>query len=141
MMNEKDLLTALQNGEKPEDLANKFAEMLNAAIDAHSKAAQDAERLKAEKKADAQNMINAVMDFFQKHYPSVYSEDLRSPMLADLVIMAADEALAETQKKFGPLEALLESKPKVTVRKNGKVVEDSEDALMQFLRKEGLLNS
>ena len=71
MVNSKDILTRLQNGEKAEDIANELINALNDANDAYNKEveAKKAEsETKAKKIADMQDILDLLHDFCIEYY-------------------------------------------------------------------------
>ena len=71
MVNSKDILTRLQNGEKAEDIANELINALNDANDAYNKevAAKKAEdEAKAKKVADMQLILDLLHNFCIDYY-------------------------------------------------------------------------
>lgn len=71
MVNSKDILTRLQNGEKAEDIANELINALNDANDTYNKevAAKKAEsEAKAKKVADMQDILDLLHDFCIEYY-------------------------------------------------------------------------
>ena len=71
MVNSKDILARLQNGEKAEDIANELINALNDANDAYNKevAAKKAEsETKAKKVADMQDILDLLHDFCIEYY-------------------------------------------------------------------------
>ena len=91
MVNSKDILTRLQNGEKAEDIANELISALNDANDAYNKeaAAKKAEdeakaKRDAKKVADMQDILDALHDFCIEYYCET-NEDIN----------AVEEAFAE----------------------------------------------
>ena len=71
MVNSKDILTRLQNGEKAEDIANELINALNDANDAYNKEveAKKAEsETKAKKVADMQDILDLLHDFCIEYY-------------------------------------------------------------------------
>ena len=70
MFNMEDILARLQNGETPEAIADSFTNALNGAVQEQAK--QDAARKKEDEKlADAQAIVDRVLDFLDKWYPEV----------------------------------------------------------------------
>ncbi len=93
MINEKDILARLQNGESADDIAQALIDVLNSAKDkydeelaAQAKANEEANaklKLEAEKQDDMDIVLNAIYDFIYKWY----CED--------------DEDIADLDKIFG----------------------------------------
>ena len=71
MVNSKDILTRLQNGEKAEDIANELINALNDANDAYNKeveAKKAEDEAKAKKVADMQDILDLLHDFCIDYY-------------------------------------------------------------------------
>ena len=68
MVNSKDILTRLQNGEKAEDIANELINALNDANDAYNKEVEAESEAKAKKVADMQDILDALHDFCIEYY-------------------------------------------------------------------------
>ena len=71
MVNSKDILTRLQNGEKAEDIANELINALNDANDAYNKeveAEKTEDEAKAKKVADMQDILDLLHDFCIEYY-------------------------------------------------------------------------
>ena len=117
MINQKDIFTALQNGEDPQVLANSFADALNAAIKQKAEAdaelkAKKAENARQEKLDFAASIIEDIMDFLEEFYPDVYDEDMREAATShpELLVNAFDQAEAEVKRMkplFNELERLI----------------------------------
>ena len=154
MINQNDIFTALQNGEDPEVIANKFADALNAAI--KQKAEADAEKERQAKKAEnvrqekldfAASIIEDIMDFLEEFYPDVYDEDMREAATShpELLVNAFDQAEAEIKHMkplFDELERLTKAldsdgdkdmKPTPRPARSANPIED-------FLKMNGLKN-
>lgn len=156
MVNSKDILTRLQNGEKAEDIANELVNALNEANDAYNKevAAKKAEdeakaKREAKKVADMQDILDLMHDFCIEYYCD-NNEDINAveaafaDLTAEKVITMVEEAGAaalefETQlKSFNDMLAktpLFKSEdPKVI-----KVKKSDADAIIKsFLNTMGL---
>lgn len=103
--NMNDILTALQSGQDPQDIANSFADQLNAAI--RQKAEDDkAADTKSEKIARTAEAIDVVLDLLEDFYPDLYTDEMRDAFTAEDLVEAMDEAYAEIQKMSPVLDAL-----------------------------------
>ena len=71
----EDILTMLQEGQKPEDIANSFAAVLNSAIQEQKKIDSAAER-EANKLADFSLVVDTAVTFIQDYYPELVSGDI-----------------------------------------------------------------
>ena len=117
MINQNDIFTALQNGEDPEAIANKFTDALNAAIKQKAEAdaelkAKKAENTRQEKLDFAASLIEDIMDFLEEFYPDVYDEDMRNAATEhpEMLVDAFDQAEAEVKRMkplFNELERLI----------------------------------
>ena len=106
MVNSKDILTRLQNGEKAEDIANELINALNDANDTYNKevAAKKAEsEAKAKKVADMQDILDLLHDFCIEYYCDS-NEDINAveaafdEFTAEKVIEIVEEAGAAVLK-------------------------------------------
>lgn len=106
MVNSKDILTRLQNGEKAEDIANELISALNDANDAYNKEveAKKAEsEAKAKKVADMQDILDLLHDFCIEYYCDS-NEDINAveeafdEFTAEKVIEIVEEAGAAVLK-------------------------------------------
>lgn len=104
MVNQNDILAALQGGADPEAIAQNFADMLNAAIaekakqeeaERQAKAAAETRQEKIDWMAEILGMLN---DFIKEFYPAIYDEDLAKKIEAKDVVEAFDQAYDEVQR-------------------------------------------
>ena len=117
MVNSKDILTRLQNGEKAEDIANELISALNDANDVYNKevAAKKAEdEAKAKKVADMQDIVDLLHDFCIEYYCD-NNEDINAveeafaELTAEKLIAIVEEAGAavlDMEKKLKDIEKL-----------------------------------
>ena len=121
MVNSKDILTRLQNGEKAEDIANELVNALNEANDAYNKevAAKKAEdeakaKREAKKVADMQDIVDLLHDFCIEYYCD-NNEDINAveeafaELTAEKLIAIVEEAGAavlDMEKKLKDIEKL-----------------------------------
>ena len=148
MVNQNDILAALQNGEDPQVIANKFADALNAAI--KQKADADAEKERqakaaANKEAYAEKVIDAIFDMMEHCYPDEYDPDMRKVIKASAVAEAMDSTMKDFRRihgAFKSLEALVNSleEEHATPRTRVVVKEQNIDPLDAFLKANGLKN-
>ena len=153
MVNSKDILARLQNGEKAEDIANELVNALNDANDEYNRA-QAAQKAEEEAKAkretkkitDMQFILNLMQDFCIEYYCD-NNEDINavekafSELTAETVIAMVEEAGAavlDMEKKMKDIEKLFGSfKP--TPVKTIKADKKNADAIINdFLRSIGL---
>ena len=148
MVNQNDILAALQNGEDPQVIANKFADALNAAI--KQKADADAEKERqakaaASKEAYAGRVLDAIFDMMENCYPDEYDPDMRKVIKAKAVAEAMDSTMKDFRRingAFKSLEALVNSleEEHTTPRTRVTVKEKNIDPLDAFLKANGLKN-
>ena len=158
MVNSKDILARLQNGEKAEDIANELVNALNDANDAYSKevAAKKAEseakaKREANKVADMQDILDLLHDFCIEYYCDS-NEDINevhaafNEFTAEKVIEIAEEAgaavlelneqLKDIEKMFGTFPF---SKPTVELKVGKDATPTDADAVIgKFLKSIGL---
>ena len=119
MVNSKDILTRLQNGEKAEDIANELINALNDANDTYNKeiAAKKAEdEAKAKKIADMQDILDLLHDFCIEYYcdsnedineVDAVFDDFTAEKVIEIVeeagaaVLELDEQLKDIEKMFG----------------------------------------
>ena len=148
MVNQNDILAALQNGEDPQVIANKFADALNAAI--KQKADADAEKERkakaaANKEAYAGRVLDAMFDMMENCYPDEYDPEMRKVIKASAVAEAMDSTMKDFRRihgAFKSLEALVNSleEEHATPRTRVTVKEKNIDPLDAFLKANGLKN-
>ena len=154
MVNSKDILARLQNGEKAEDIANELINALNDANDAYNKEveAKKAEsETKAKKVADMQDILDLLHDFCIEYYCDS-NEDINAveeafdDFTAEKVIEIVEEAgaavlelneqLKDIEKMFG---AFPFSKPTVELKVGKDATPADADAVIgKFLKSIGL---
>ena len=157
MVNSKDILTRLQNGEKAEDIANELINALNDANDAYNKEveAKKAEsETKAKKVADMQDILDLLHDFCIEYYCD-NNEDINAveeafdDFTAEKVIEIVEEAGAavlELNEQLKDIEKMFDtfpfgklSKPTVELRLDKDATPADADAVIgKFLKSIGL---
>lgn len=137
--NMNDILTALQGGQDPQDIANSFADQLNAAI--RQKAEDD--KVASDKSYKIERVgkvLDAALDLLEDFYPDLYTEEMRDAFTAEDLVEAMDEAYAEIQRMSPVLDALgdllKELEKEDTVKPNDKVL--SANPIDMFLKQNGL---
>ena len=154
MVNSKDILTRLQNGEKAEDIANELINALNDANDAYNKEveAKKAEsETKAKKVADMQDILDLLHDFCIEYYcdsnedinavEEAFDEFTAEKVIeiveeAGAAVLKFDEQLKDIEKMFG---AFPFSKPTVELRLDKDATPADADAVIgRFLKSIGL---
>ena len=157
MVNSKEILTRLQNGEKAEDIANELISALNDANDTYNKevAAKEAEsEAKANKVADMQDILDLLHDFCIEYYCD-NNEDINevhaafNELTAEKVIEIVEEASAAVLELDNQLDKWLNtfptfpfgklSKPTVELRVGKDATPADADAVIgRFLKSIGL---
>ena len=98
MVNQNDILAALQGGADPEAIAQNFADALNAAIAEKAKQEEEAKQAKAaaethQEKVDYMAEMLAMLNHFIKEfYPDVYDEKIVEKVSAADIVAAFDQA-------------------------------------------------
>lgn len=154
MVNSKDILTRLQNGEKAEDIANELINALNDANDAYNKeveAKKVESETKAKKVADMQDILDLLHDFCIEYYCD-NNEDINAveeafdEFTAEKVIEIVEEAGAAVLKfdeQLKDIEKMFDtfpfSKPTVELRLDKDATPADADAVIgKFLKSIGL---
>ena len=154
MVNSKDILTRLQNGEKAEDIANELINALNDANDTYNKevAAKKAEdETKVKKVADMQDILDLLHDFCIEYYcdsnedinevEAVFTEFTAEKVIeiveeAGAAVLELNEQLKDIEKMFG---AFPFSKPTVELKVGKDATPADADAVIgKFLKSIGL---
>lgn len=154
MVNSKDILTRLQNGEKAEDIANELINALNDANDAYNKevAAKKAEdEVKAKKVADMQDILDLLHDFCIEYYcdsnedineVEVAFDEFTAEKVIEIVeeagaaVLKFDEQLKDIEKMFGTFPF---GKSTVELRLDKEATPADADAVIgKFLKSIGL---
>ena len=158
MVNSKDILTRLQNGEKAEDIANELINALNDANDAYNKEveakkAEDEAKAKrdARKVADMQDILDLLHDFCIEYYcdnnedinevEAAFNEFTAEKVIeiveeAGAAVLKLDEQLKDIEKMFGTFPF---SKPTVELRLDKEATPADADAVIgKFLKSIGL---
>ena len=153
MVNSKDILTRLQNGEKAEDIANELISALNDATNTYNKevAAKKAEdeakaKREAKKVADMQSIVDLLHDFCIEYYCD-NKEDINAveeafaELTAETLIAIVEEAGAavlDMEKKMKDVEKFFGSITAAPI-KTIKVDKKNADAVIgNFLKGLGL---
>ena len=154
MVNSKDILARLQNGEKAEDIANELINALNDANDTYNKevAAKKADdEAKANKVADMQDILDLLHDFCIEYYCDS-NEDINevhaafNELTAEKVIEIVEEAGAAVLELDNQLDKWLNTfsfgkltKPTVELRVGKDATPADADAVIgRFLKSIGL---
>ena len=155
MVNSKDILTRLQNGEKAEDIANELINALNDANDAYNKEveAKKAEsETKAKKVADMQDILDLLHDFCIEYYCDSNEDineveaaftELTAEKVIEIVeevgaaVLKFDEQLKDIEKMFDTFPFGKLSKPTVEFRLD-KDATPADVVIGKFLKSIGL---
>ena len=154
MVNSKDILARLQNGEKAEDIANELINALNDANDAYNKeveAKKAKSEVKAKKVADMQDILDLLHDFCIEYYcdsnedinevHAVFNEFTAEKVIeiveeAGAAVLELNEQLKDIEKMFG---AFPFSKPTVELKVGKDATPADADAVIgKFLKSIGL---
>lgn len=154
MINSKDILARLQNGEKAEDIANELINALNDANDAYNKeveAKKAEDETKAKKVADMQDILDLLHDFCIEYYCDSNEDinaveeafdELTAEKVIEIVeeagaaVLKFDEQLKDIEKMFGTFPF---SKPTVELRLDKEATPADADAVIgKFLKSIGL---
>ena len=112
MVNQNDILAALQGGADPEAIAQNFADTLNAAIAEKAKQDEEARQAKAaaethkEKVDYMAEMLAMLNHFIKEFYPDVYDEEIVEKVDAADIVAAFDEAYDEVKRMQPVLDDL-----------------------------------
>ena len=112
MINQNDILAALQGGADPEAIAQNFADTLNAAIAEKAKQDEEARQAKAaaethkEKVDYMAEMLAMLNHFIKEFYPDVYDEEIVEKVNAADIVAAFDEAYDEVKRMQPMLDDL-----------------------------------
>ena len=155
MVNSKEILTRLQNGESAEDIANELIAALNDANDEYNKA-QAAQKAEAEAKAkretkkiaDMQDIVDLLHDFCVEYYCDNY-EDIKAvdeafdELTAEKLIAIVEDigaALIDFEKDLKNIEQLFGAAPKsFKINKDCTPTKRNADAVINnFLKSIGL---
>ena len=140
MVEQKEILKMLQEGADAGELAQQFADALNAAI-AEKNAADAKKNAQATQKvAKMQAIINEIFNFIDEYYPDMkVPKEVREEVTAESVIDTMDQAVDEI-KQLVSLTKTLKNDPFLQ-----KVMEDkparnkiSRDPIADFLKANGL---
>ena len=104
--NMNDILTALQSGQDPQDIANSFANQLNAAIRQKAEDDKVANDKKDYKMNRVASVVDGILDLLEDFYPDLYTEEMRDAISTEDLVEAMDEAYAEIQRMTPVLSAL-----------------------------------
>ena len=112
MVNQNDILVALQGGADPEAIAQNFADALNAAIAEKAKQDEEAKQAKAaaethkEKVDYMAEMLAMLNHFIKEFYPDIYDENVAEKVDAVDIVVAFDQAYDEVKRMQPMLDDL-----------------------------------
>ena len=140
MVNSKDILTRLQNGEKAEDIANELINALNDANDAYNKEAEAKKaesEVKAKKVADMQDILDALHDFCIEYYCNDSKdidavEEAFADLTAEKVIQMVEEAgetVALLEEHLKGIEKMFADNPFFSIKKPEVEIKVDKDAV------------
>ena len=140
MVNSKDILTRLQNGEKAEDIANELINALNDANDAYNKeveAKKADDEAKAKKVADMQDILDALHDFCIEYYCNDSKdidavEETFADLTAEKVIQMVEEAgetVALLEEHLKGIEKMFADNPFFPIKKPEVEIKVDKDAV------------
>ena len=137
MVNSKDILTRLQNGEKAEDIANELINALNDANDAYNKEVEAESEVKAKKVADMQDILDALHDFCIEYYCNDSKdidavEEAFADLTAEKVIQMVEEAgetVALLEEYLKGIEKMFADNPFFPIKKPEVEIKVDKDAV------------
>ena len=137
MVNSKDILTRLQNGEKAEDIANELINALNDANDAYNKEVEAESEVKAKKVADMQDILDALHDFCIEYYCNDSKdidavEEAFADLTAEKVIQMVEEAgetIALLEEHLKGIEKMFADNPFFPIKKPEVEIKVDKDAV------------
>ena len=137
MVNSKDILTRLQNGEKAEDIANELINALNDANDAYNKEVEAESEVKAKKVADMQDILDALHDFCIEYYCNDSKdidavEEAFADLTAEKVIQMVEEAgetVALLEEHLKGIEKMFADNPFFPIKKPEVEIKVDKDAV------------
>lgn len=137
--NMNDILAALQSGQDPQDIANSFADQLNAAIRQKAESDKTAAE-KDEKVACFQEILDLFFAFIEDYYPEIYDEDTLKKLTAAELVDAMDEAYDEILKMAPAFDELERALAELLTEKDTAKPKSKEkiDPISAFLFENGL---
>lgn len=114
MVNQNDILKALQEGQDAGALAQQFADALNGAIAQKNKSDEMARQKAAEQRQNAvrkesmlQGIIDDMLDFIDEFYPDFkVPGEMEKELTADKLIEAMDAAAAQVNELMSSIKDL-----------------------------------
>lgn len=152
MINEKDILAMLQEGKKPDDIAQMLVDTLNKAQDMYAEE-QEKAKLEAEanvkyqnKVKDMQDILDLVHDFILEYYCETNEDidqlaEVMDNVKAEDVIQQIEEIgklAVELNKSLDGINAMLTNKKPVSFDFVIDTKEDADSIINSFLNSMGL---
>lgn len=100
-----DLLKRLQNGENAQDIANEFADMLNAA-NAEMESQKKAKERNERKINELQVVLNLFEEWIKEFYPKLHEKIITNQNSAESVVKLLDESENDIVELFSALDEL-----------------------------------
>jgi hypothetical protein len=135
MLNEKDILIRLQNGEDAQKIADEIAQVINAANKTYSeqKAAEEAKKKnEIQKKEELQAILDMFADWFSVYY-GANAEQIKAELTADQVI----ELVESVKDYLNALKGFESMFPVKRVIKSNTKPMSADETINQFLSKMG----
>ena len=129
MYSVNDILSLLNEGEKPETIAQNFTDILNAAIDQKKKDDEEAKhKLQETKKRELQTILDEIKMWCQTYYPEL---NIQCSLKAEEVMPIFDDT-AGSLKEFNKLFAKVPIEKKKDTEKNINADKAINDFLKMF---------
>lgn len=129
MYSVNDILSLLNEGEKPETIAQNFTDILNAAIDKKKKDDEEAnKKLQEAKKRELQTILDEIQMWFNNYYPELR---IQTSLKAEEVMPIFDDT-AGSLKELNKLFAKVPTEKKKDTEKNINADKAINDFLKMF---------
>ncbi len=139
MLNEKDILIRLQNGEDAQKIADEIASVINSATKtyAEQQAAEEAKKkTEVQKKEDLKVILDMFCDWFGTYY-DMNIENIKSNLKVDQVLDLID-SIKEYVDALKGLETMFSVKPiGPRIIKNNTSIKSADEQINDFLKKMG----
>lgn len=137
MFTTEEILSALQSGADPEQIAKDFTNNLNAAIKTKKEAEAKASKVKEDRIFELEQIIDSIADFIEKFYPDMYHEDMFDQLKVEELDKVIEDAYHEVNEMFSQLNDL---KKKVAAVNRPTVAKSNsaDDAIKRFFTKYNL---
>ena len=128
MYSVNDILSLLNEGEKPETIAQNFTDILNAAIDQKKKGDEEAkQKLQETKKRELQTILDEIKMWCKTYYPEL---NIQCSLKAEEVMPIFD-GTAESLKEFNKF---FDKVPVEKKKDADKATVDADKAINDFLK-------